>query len=64
MGITADVGGDSTISQNEEGGCFGWAKQAKGCYSILGMFLVKTNNAYVPVKRDNSMNTYSRISSP
>ena len=27
-----------------------------------GVFLVKTNNAFVPVKRDNSVNTYSRIS--
>ena len=27
-----------------------------------GVFLVKTKNAFVPVKRDNSMNTYSRIS--
>ena len=27
-----------------------------------GVFLVKTNNAFVPVKRDNSVNTYSRFS--
>ena len=26
------------------------------------MFLVKTKNVFVPVKRDNSVNTYSRIS--
>ena len=28
----------------------------------LGVFLVMTKNAFVPVKRDNSVNTYSRIS--
>ena len=27
-----------------------------------GVFLVKTKNAFVPVERDNSVNTYSRIS--
>ena len=27
-----------------------------------GVFLVSAKNAFVPVKRDNSMNTYSRIS--
>ena len=27
-----------------------------------GVFLVKTKNAFLPVKRDNSVNTYSRIS--
>jgi len=27
-----------------------------------GVFLVKTKNAFVPVARDNSVNTYSRIS--
>ena len=27
-----------------------------------GVFLVKMKNAFVPVKRDNSVNTYSRIS--
>ena len=27
-----------------------------------GVFLVKTKNAFAPVKRDNSVNTYSRIS--
>ena len=26
-----------------------------------GVFLVKMKNAFVPVKRDNSVNTYSRI---
>ena len=26
-----------------------------------GVFLVKTKNAFVPVERDNSVNTYSRI---
>ena len=30
--------------------------------SIKGVFLVTTKNAFVPVKRDNSVNTYSRIS--
>ena len=29
---------------------------------ILGVFLVKMKNAFVPVKRDNSVNTHSRIS--
>ena len=27
-----------------------------------GVFLVSTKNAFVPVKRNHSMNTYSRIS--
>ena len=27
-----------------------------------GVFLVSAKNAFVPVKRDNSVNTYSRIS--
>ena len=28
----------------------------------MGVFLVMTKNAFVPVKCDNSVNTYSRIS--
>ena len=28
----------------------------------MGVFLVKTKNAFVPVKRDHSVNTYLRIS--
>ena len=27
-----------------------------------GVFLVSTKNAFVPMKRDNSVNTYSKIS--
>ena len=29
---------------------------------MMGVFLVKMNNAFVPVKRDHSVNIYSRIS--
>ena len=29
-----------------------------------GVFPVNAKNAFLPVKRDNSVNTYSRISSP
>ena len=31
-------------------------------YNSEGVFPVSTKNAFVPVKRDNSVNTYSRIS--
>ena len=35
---------------------------AKGQRQTEGVFLVKTKNVFVPVKRDNSGNIYSRIS--
>ena len=37
-------------------------REMKEMNYIKGVFLVSAKNAFVPVKRDNSMNTYSRIS--
>ena len=31
-------------------------------FDCEGVFLVKMKNAFVPVKRDNTVNTYSRFS--
>ena len=36
--------------------------EVEGLNEILGVFLVSAKNAFVPVKHDNSVNIYSRIS--
>ena len=37
-----------------------WTCDSSGC--TQGVFLVKMKHVFEPVKRDNSMNTYTRIS--
>ena len=39
-----------------------WRRLDLETFRNKGVFLVKTNNAFVPVKRHNSVNTYSRFS--
>ena len=42
--------------------CQTWFVSVGGSLTNLGVFLVSAKNAFVPLERDNSVNTYSRIS--